>query len=230
MRILIIRHADPEYHGDTLTEHGWDEARALAKHLAAQKEEGKGKVTRIFTSPMGRARATASCTEEATGLTAEVQDWTRELSYWPRLQLNWGGKEDAGAGAGKGGEGGLAVWDIPAEVVRATPDVTTLNEFARLPPIASVSDQYAQLCEDSDKFLRDLGYSREPDGAYKILKRNRDVRAFWSFRAMNASILAARFSLTVAFLRSMPLPSCFHPFLCAPGDRLSPYFATEDLA
>lgn len=184
MRILIIRHADPEYNGDTLTDHGWNEARALARYLSNQKEEGKGKVTKIFTSPLGRARATASCTEEATGLTADVQEWTRELTYWSRLKLEWRGRADAGAGAAKGGEGGLAVWDIPAEVVRLTPDVTTANEFARVPPIEDVAGEYAKLCEDSDNFLRDLGYSRELDGTYTVLKRNRDVRLFLRRGAM----------------------------------------------
>jgi Histidine phosphatase superfamily (branch 1) len=176
MRILIIRHADPEYRGDTLTEHGWKEAEVLAKYLGSLNEEGKGKITKIYTSPMGRARDTAKCTEATTGLKAEVQEWTRELTYWSRLELEWNGKADAGAGPGKGGEGGLAVWDIPGEVVRAIPEVTTLNEFELIPPIAKTKGPYAELCANSDAFLSGLGYSRQEDGTYKILKRNRDVR------------------------------------------------------
>ena len=34
MRILIIRHGDPDYENDTLTQKGWREADLLAKRLA----------------------------------------------------------------------------------------------------------------------------------------------------------------------------------------------------
>ena len=34
MRLLIIRHGDPDYEHDTLTERGWKEAKALAARIA----------------------------------------------------------------------------------------------------------------------------------------------------------------------------------------------------
>ena len=34
MRILIVRHGDPNYELDTLTETGWKEARLVAEYLA----------------------------------------------------------------------------------------------------------------------------------------------------------------------------------------------------
>lgn len=207
MRILIIRHADPEYNGDTLTEHGWKEAKALGKYFGGQKDEGKGKLTKIFTSPMGRAKDTAKCTEAATGLKANVQEWTRELTYWPRMELEWGGVSDAGKGAGKGGEGGLAVWDVPGEVVRAISDVTVVNEFDLVAPISNVEQRYKELCASSDSFLADLGYSREPDGTYTILKRNRDVRAFRICSFCAALVCSLSSVCVLMILRSCsPLP------------------------
>lgn len=100
-----MRHADPEYHGDTLTEHGHAEALALSEHLCAPREEGAGRLNRIFTSPMGRAYETARYTEERSGIQAQTLEWTRELTDMPRL-----------AGTGRPGEGALALWDIPGEV------------------------------------------------------------------------------------------------------------------
>lgn len=105
MRILIIRHADPEYHGDTLTEHGHKEAAALATRLCRPKEAGQGLLTKIYTSPMGRAKDTAGYTERESGLKAEVLEWTRELTYWPKLACDE-----------RPGEGGLALWDVSGEV------------------------------------------------------------------------------------------------------------------
>lgn len=92
MRILIIRHADPEYHGDTLTAAGHAEAAALGARLARGLE---GRPDFLYTSPLGRARDTASAIAVAAAspppgvtprtLTPTVEGWTRELSHWPRL-------------------------------------------------------------------------------------------------------------------------------------------------
>lgn len=37
MRILIIRHGDPDYERDSLTEKGWREVELLAERLEKQK-------------------------------------------------------------------------------------------------------------------------------------------------------------------------------------------------
>ncbi|MFH1377477.1 MAG: histidine phosphatase family protein [Planctomycetota bacterium] len=73
MRIYLIRHGDPHYPTDSLTEKGVDEARALADYI------GTIKPNLLFVSPLGRARQTASYTEAVLNLQAEVLDWTREL-------------------------------------------------------------------------------------------------------------------------------------------------------
>ncbi len=73
MRILIIRHGDPDYSIDSLTEKGWREAELLSERLV---KEG---ITDIFVSPLGRARDTARPTLEKLGLSATVLDWLREF-------------------------------------------------------------------------------------------------------------------------------------------------------
>ena len=56
MRLLLIRHGDPDYSIDSLTEKGCVEAEALA---AAADRMSMGT---CFVSPLGRARKTASYT------------------------------------------------------------------------------------------------------------------------------------------------------------------------
>lgn len=56
MKIIFVRHGEPDYANDTLTEKGWREARALAERIC------KWDVTDFYCSPLGRAKATASCT------------------------------------------------------------------------------------------------------------------------------------------------------------------------
>ena len=53
MKILIIRHAEPDYENNTITEKGWREAKMLAERLA------KLPISEVFVSPMGRAQHTA---------------------------------------------------------------------------------------------------------------------------------------------------------------------------
>ena len=54
MRLMIVRHGDPDYEKDSLTEKGWREAGLLAHKLSVLD------VKAFYVSPLGRAKATAS--------------------------------------------------------------------------------------------------------------------------------------------------------------------------
>ena len=73
MRLLIIRHCEPDYEHDTLTEKGWREAELLAGRLAGTQ------IDFCYVSPLGRARDTASLYLEKTKSEAKVCDWLREF-------------------------------------------------------------------------------------------------------------------------------------------------------
>ncbi|WNV57001.1 histidine phosphatase family protein [Oscillospiraceae bacterium NTUH-002-81] len=73
MKLLIVRHGDPDYAKDSMTEKGWREARYLSERLI------KMGIDDFYVSPLGRARATASFTLDRLGQTAEVKDWLQEF-------------------------------------------------------------------------------------------------------------------------------------------------------
>ena len=73
MRIIIVRHGDPNYELDTLTETGWREAELAAEYLA------KLRIKAFYVSPLGRAQDTAGCTLKKMNRTAETLDWLREF-------------------------------------------------------------------------------------------------------------------------------------------------------
>ena len=73
MKLLIVRHADPNYAIDSLTEQGWKEAELLAERLS------KLQVKAFYVSPLGRARATASVTLRKMGREATVCDWLEDF-------------------------------------------------------------------------------------------------------------------------------------------------------
>ena len=64
MKLIIIRHGDPDYSIDSLTEKGWKEAEYLADRIA------KLDVKQFYVSPRGRAKDTASLTLQKMNRTA----------------------------------------------------------------------------------------------------------------------------------------------------------------
>lgn len=61
MKLLIIRHADPDYSIDSLTEKGRREAELLADRLCRME------IAAFYVSPLGRAQDTASYTLKRMG-------------------------------------------------------------------------------------------------------------------------------------------------------------------
>ena len=74
MKLLLIRHGDPDYENDALTETGKREAALLAERIAPME------IAEYYVSTMGRARQTARPTLERAGRTALACDWLREFS------------------------------------------------------------------------------------------------------------------------------------------------------
>ena len=73
MKLLIVRHAEPDYERDSLTEKGWREAVFLSQRLAQIPTKA------YYVSPLGRAKDTAAPTLKATGGTAVECPWLREF-------------------------------------------------------------------------------------------------------------------------------------------------------
>lgn len=74
MKLLIVRHGDPDYAIDSLTETGWIEAELLSQRLC------KLDVKAFYCSPKERAQDTAKATLEKLGRQAEILPWLREFS------------------------------------------------------------------------------------------------------------------------------------------------------
>jgi probable phosphoglycerate mutase len=85
MKLLLIRHADPDYARDNLTPKGHAEARLLADALT------RVPMDHIYVSPKGRAQATARYTLDKLGREATTLEWLAELDGNYRDNLwSWG--------------------------------------------------------------------------------------------------------------------------------------------
>lgn len=73
MRLLLIRHGDPDYINDSLTARGEEEAKALRALIPSLN------VGDCYVSPLGRARRTAELALSGTGIIPSELDWIQEF-------------------------------------------------------------------------------------------------------------------------------------------------------
>ena len=73
MKLLIVRHCEPDYVLDSLTEKGWRESELLADRLCALP------IDDFYVSPLGRAQDTVRPTLTRLGKQAETLPWLEEF-------------------------------------------------------------------------------------------------------------------------------------------------------
>ncbi len=75
MRLIMIRHGEPNYELDCLTPRGRLQAEAVAERLM-----GEG-ISVIYASPMGRAQETAAPAARCLGLPVETLEFMHEITW-----------------------------------------------------------------------------------------------------------------------------------------------------
>jgi len=136
MRIWLVRHAEPDYRRDTITEVGKRQAQALAKVLARER------IDRLFVSPFGRAQATAAEIVGHLGVQMQTLSWLGELNG------NWTGNRWA--------------WDDDVSVVALfTAKIPELSDWHKVVPYGSLLlPQWRHLVQQFDALLAEFGYIR----------------------------------------------------------------------
>lgn len=158
MRILLIRHADPEYTNDTLTETGFKEAELLGEYLK-DKEVGH-----IYVSPMGRAKKTMEPILKAKGITDyKVLDWAHEFEY--EVDIDNNELSDAYIGQNIGEDGTVyprVVWDMYPRKFTATDDYLDPVDWhnSAVAKHSKLNEGYAYVTGEFDKLLAEYGYVR----------------------------------------------------------------------
>jgi probable phosphoglycerate mutase len=179
MRLYIIRHADPDYANGTITPAGRLEAHALSAALA---QEG---ITRIFSSPLGRAIHTAEYTAERLGLPIAVRQWLEELG---------GLKVQAGPFADQ------MAWDVPGHAIRAD----RAGDDDSLPAVIdepAFRRELERVRAQSDEFLAELGYVRQGP-AYRAQRPNQDRVAVFCHGGLGLTWLAHLLEIPMALMWS----------------------------
>ncbi len=192
MRILMIRHGDPDYSIDSLTETGRKEAMALAE-TADRLHVGT-----CYVSPLGRAALTAKYTLDRLHLTGETLDWLQEFPA--RVDLN----ASAGLSAAYGNpetENGHFLpeipWDLLPSYYTAHPEYADAAAW-RTSEIAVHSDtvqQYDAVIAAFDRLLASYGYVRE-EQHYHVRQETAETITFFCHFGISCVLLSHLFNVS----------------------------------
>ena len=135
MKLLIIRHGDPDYSIDSLTEKGRREAELLKNRLIKQN------IKDFYCSPLGRAKATAEPTLKAFGKEAEICPWLEEFGGYiidPKTKEK------------------RIPWDLMPEYWTKEPDFFDKDKWIDTPLISSgnIKEKYAAAISGIDSILQ----------------------------------------------------------------------------
>jgi probable phosphoglycerate mutase len=181
MRLVIIRHGDPDYSIDSLTETGWKEAHLLAEKMA------KMDVQEFYVSPLGRAKDTASCTLKKMGREAVELDWLQEFRPTV-LRPDAGGKRKVS-------------WDWLPQDWTADDRFYSYEHWHEHEVFqeAHVKEEYDRVAEKFDAFLADHGYRRE-GRIYRVERENEDTIVLFCHFALGCVLLSRLFSVSPMIL------------------------------
>ena len=188
MRIYFIRHGDPDYENDTLTDRGWKEAEALSKRVA------KWDVDKFYCSPLGRAKDTASLSLNLMKRTANIKDWLREF-YVPVIDQETGQER--------------IPWDLMPSYWTNQSILYDKDSWTTHPLMKTgkVYEEYKRVCDGIDEILAEYGYIRK-GGYYVTEQGNEKTSAIFCHLGVQFVMLSHLFGISA--------PALWQNFFVAP--------------
>lgn len=165
MKLLFIRHGEPDYERDCLTENGLAQAQLLAKRLERDED-----ISAVYISPMGRAQETAAAYLKGKNLPTCTCDWLHEF--------------DA-AVSDPEYDKPVPVWDIYPKNWTEINNCFDRNAFADVPFIknSEVPSRFEAVKAGLDKVLAEHGLVRQNDVYVKTDSCDKTLAFFCHFGA-----------------------------------------------
>lgn len=180
MKLVFVRHGDPDYVHDSLTEKGKVEAEILSGRIA------KLTVRDFYCSPLGRAQETAAYALGKIGRDAVTCDWLREF---PGFIID----EQTG--------NRRIPWDLMPRDWTARPRLYDKEKWLKEPLMQTgdVEEVYARVCNGIDGLLAGYGYVRD-GGMYRTQGGNGDTLVFFCHLGVTFAIMAHLIGLSPVVL------------------------------
>lgn len=160
MKILLIRHGEPDYTIDSLTEKGWKEAELLSLKLCSMQ------IDEFVVSPLGRAKDTAKATLEKLNKTAKEYQWLQEFPCRIDRPDNHEKK--------------MIAWDWLPQDWTADERFYNKEKWSEsdILKAGKVGEEYDYIVKEFDAFLTEHGYEREGN-YYRAVKPNNNTIAIF---------------------------------------------------
>lgn len=171
MEIVFIRHGDPNYELDALTEKGILEAKALIPRIE------KINADYYYVSPLGRARQTAQIAMERIDKEAKVLDWLREFPAVVKHICE--------------PDPGPQCWDwMPSDWAKE-PSFYDIDHFYDHPVMKKghVKEIYEDVINHFNALLRKHGYAKNGK-TFDVLKANHDTLCFFCHFGIECVLLS----------------------------------------
>lgn len=180
MKILFVRHGDPDYINDYLTEKGFREAELLADRIT------KLDVRDFYCSPLGRARATAKVTLDRINREVTVYDWLREF---PGIIYDEDTKK------------ARIPWDLMPSYWTPRSILYDKNEWLYDPLMQTgdVEDVYNNISTNFDSLLSVYGYQRDGN-FYRCEKGNEDTIVIFCHLGVQFAMLSHLLGISASVL------------------------------
>lgn len=178
MKLIIVRHADPDYEHDSLTEVGFKEASLLVPRMLKLNEDYGG-FSDIYVSPLGRAKTTARPTLDFLGKEGIEKDWLREFDGIIR-RPDTPDKDSI-------------CWDWLPEDWTKVPEYYDINKWNETEAMKPVKAKYEAVCSGLDEILKEHGYERadKSEGLfYHAVNSNHDTLVFFCHFGVEAVLLS----------------------------------------
>jgi len=181
MRILFIRHGDPDYELDSLTPKGFTEVKLLADKLQNEK------IDYYYVSPLGRAKDTARFTLDKKEATAVEKDWLREF-HAPIWRPDVSDRR-------------MIAWDSLPQDWCNYEDFYHYDRWISHPAMqeGKVYEEYSRVTKAFDELLEEHGYVREGH-LYKAEKANNDTIALFCHFGVTCVLLSHLLSVSPVIL------------------------------
>ena len=179
MKLYFIRHGDPDYEHDTITERGKIEAQALVPRVAELNADA------YFCSPLGRARDTAAPSLKYLGKTAEIKDWLQEFNA-PIIDPYVGGIR--------------CPWNLAPSMWTGDAKMYDKDNWFKteLMSTGNVAGEFKRVCDGLDALLAKYGYERIPGGnnTYKVVRPNTKSLVFFCHLGISLVLMSHLFGIS----------------------------------
>lgn len=189
MRLLFIRHGDPDYSIDNLTEKGKIEAKLLSDVI-----ESFG-IDEVYQSPLGRAKATAEYSLKVLKKEATTCDWLREFPALFDPNLSESARMAYATELRKkpiiGRFEKRIVWDVLPSYFGEHPELFDREKWrnSEIVKCSNMPEVYDQVRESFFGFLSDHGYEKDGD-IFRVKEGNDKTLALFCHFGITSVLLS----------------------------------------